>query len=74
MFLKNKNIIFKFRRSKVTDYAALTVFWEAVTYICDGTYASTCSCCRVGVSRCYVSVPLGAVGWSVVYDCEISCS
>ena len=23
MFLKNKNIIFKFRRSKVTDYAAL---------------------------------------------------
>ena len=25
MFLKNKNIIFKIRRSKVTDYAALTV-------------------------------------------------
>ena len=24
VFLKNKNIIFKFRRSKVTDYAALT--------------------------------------------------
>ena len=24
MFLKNKNIIFKIRRSKVTDYAALT--------------------------------------------------
>ena len=24
MFLKNKNIIFKVRRSKVTDYAALT--------------------------------------------------
>ena len=24
MFLKNKNIIFKSRRSKVTDYAALT--------------------------------------------------
>ena len=24
MFLKNKNIIFKFRRSKVTDYAALS--------------------------------------------------
>ena len=23
MFLKNKNIIFKIRRSKVTDYAAL---------------------------------------------------
>ena len=23
MFLKNKNIIFKFRRSKITDYAAL---------------------------------------------------
>ena len=26
MFLKNKNIIFKIRRSKVTDYAALNVF------------------------------------------------
>ena len=33
MFLKNKNIIFKIRRSKVTDYAALT-FWQiAVFYI-----------------------------------------
>ena len=31
MFLKNKNIIFKIRRSKVTDYAALkfslSLFW-----------------------------------------------
>ena len=26
MFLKNKNIVFRIRRSKVTDYAALTVF------------------------------------------------
>ena len=26
MFLKNKNIIFKIRRSKVTDYAALRVY------------------------------------------------
>ena len=26
MFLKNKNIIFKIRRSKVTDYAALSDF------------------------------------------------
>ena len=25
MFLKNKNIIFKIRRSKVTDYAALKI-------------------------------------------------
>ena len=25
MFLKNKNIIFKIRRSKVTDYAALNI-------------------------------------------------
>ena len=25
MFLRNKNIIFKIRRSKVTDYAALTL-------------------------------------------------
>ena len=26
MFLKNKNIIFKIRRSKVTDYAALSEY------------------------------------------------
>ena len=25
VFLKNENIIFKFRRSKVTDYAALSL-------------------------------------------------
>ena len=25
VFLKNKNIIFKIRRSKVTDYAALSI-------------------------------------------------
>ena len=28
MFLKNKNIIFKIRRSKVTDYAALSKHFE----------------------------------------------
>ena len=28
MFLKNKNIIFKIRRSKVTDYAALNFPFE----------------------------------------------
>ena len=26
VFLKNKNVILKIRRSKVTDYAALTIF------------------------------------------------
>ena len=30
MFLKNKNIIFKIRRSKVTDYAAL----RSKAYLC----------------------------------------
>ena len=29
MFLKNNNIIFKIRRSKVTDYAALSCFGHA---------------------------------------------
>ena len=28
MFLKNKNIIFKLRRSKVTDYAALKIYLD----------------------------------------------
>ena len=30
MFLKNKNIIFKIRRSKVTDYAALKEYFQAL--------------------------------------------
>ena len=34
MFLKNKNIIFKIRRPKVTDYVALkrVGFWSIFTY------------------------------------------
>ena len=32
MFLKNKNIIFKSRRSKVTDYAALNLLY--VMHLC----------------------------------------
>ena len=39
MFLKNKNIIFKFRRSKVTDYAAFRydVFQKANNQCADQT-------------------------------------
>ena len=33
MFLKNKNIIFKIRRSKVTDYAALTIAMTGITVV-----------------------------------------
>ena len=41
MFLKNKNIIFKFRRSKVTDYAALIYATELNT---DKTFVNaTCA-------------------------------
>ena len=32
VFLKNKNIIFKIRRSKVTDYAALMFLNEDVNF------------------------------------------
>ena len=40
MFLKNKNIIFKIRRSKVTDYAALNVYKSpgSVQYIWSKSY------------------------------------
>ena len=41
MFLKNKNIIFKSRRSKVTDYAALSVWDLLVTFHCCEVYMST---------------------------------
>ena len=33
MFLKNKNIIFKIRRSKVTDYAALRINMLSLIYM-----------------------------------------
>ena len=33
MFLKNKNIIFKIRRSKVTDYAALMLHLKKFAYL-----------------------------------------
>ena len=46
MFLKNKNIIFKIRRSKVTDFAALTssivksktLYWQAFSYAGDSIH------------------------------------
>ena len=34
MFLKNKNIIFKIRRSKVTDYAALNEYSSVFAVVC----------------------------------------
>ena len=41
MFLKNKNIIFKIRRSKVTDYAALNgdlgAIYESRSTICESS-------------------------------------
>ena len=40
MFLKSKNIIFKIRRSKVTDYAALRKYMLLLTYINRGSYMS----------------------------------
>ena len=36
MFLKNINIIFKIRRSKVTDYAALRVAPMRIEHTCKG--------------------------------------
>ena len=42
MFLKNKNIIFKIRRSKVTDYAALSERKETYHSI-DKCYHESCT-------------------------------
>ena len=41
MFLKNKNIIFKIRRSKVTDYAALKTKMIIIYGLgCKGAYTA----------------------------------
>ena len=42
MFLKNKNIIFKIRRSKVTDYAALTNKMQIWRLFCRCTSFNLC--------------------------------
>ena len=39
MFLKNKNIIFKIRRSKVTDYAALSRLETSHSYHLDESFS-----------------------------------
>ena len=51
LFLKNKNIIFKIRRSKVTDYAALTthisrvlISWQFVQLACTRSSVTMASC------------------------------
>ena len=49
MFLKNKNIIFKIRRSKVTDYAALILaiscmHVNAIMVACKNNYVSEFTC------------------------------
>ena len=57
MFLKNKNIIFKIRRSKVTDYAALsgtldfTVFGfkNAKNQLFEENNCFNCSFCQIEV-------------------------
>ena len=50
VFLKNKNISFKIKRSKVTDYAALRV--HLVTYCsqCNQTASPLCSNTKKSVS------------------------
>ena len=43
MFLKNKNIIFKIRRSKVTDYAALRMKRVLSYDIASGSEITPCN-------------------------------
>ena len=43
MFLKNKNIIFKIRRSRVTDYAALNSWKLHIFKIIDGRISFYCN-------------------------------
>ena len=43
MFLKNKNIIFKIRRPKVTDYAALNFTQSRFSNVCTRRYLGSIS-------------------------------
>ena len=55
MFLKNKNIIFKIRRSKVTDYAALTLKVTIAT-IAGGTVSGNVQN-MIPVQKCLYVLP-----------------
>ena len=58
MFLKNKNIIFKIRRSKVTDYAALNknAFDALSTYVNASWYCTQCAHAVPGVQKLLIRV------------------
>ena len=56
-FLKNKNIIFKIRRSKVTDYAALKI----KTSIINKCHSSSATLCVVSAICCKTCVVLSGV-------------
>ena len=67
MFLKNKNIIFKIKRSKVTDYAALNClrggnsdsYYPVLSYLSGGNSDSNypiLNCLRGGNSDSYYPV------------------
>ena len=49
MFLNNKNIIFKIRRSKVTDYAALNAAYNYTEIVYIGNYTYYFEVYHVGV-------------------------
>ena len=57
MFLKNKNIIFKIRRSKVTDYAALK-----------GGYTGSSESTHVKMQHCWKSHVMAQFIWLKVYN------
>ena len=72
MFLKNKNIIFKIRRSKVTDYAALKPMFPSFVLLRIKIETITSSdvlnfiACEMLVLCCFrrkVSVSLHQKGW-----------
>ena len=69
MFLKNKNIIFKIRRSKVTDYAALIGVLSVYLLQYYVSVSSECSDETVGESKFYL--PLRHLCLSVCFSLSV---
>ena len=55
MFLKDKNIIFKIRRSKVTDYAALRHFHNGI-YMLYRKSNRDCQFIRIEQLPCFIKI------------------
>ena len=71
MFLKNKNIFFKMRRSKVTDYAALTIEKTDVRLVSYAIHEIETGDSNVMVLSLYINMVLKMLYFGSIKELEV---